>query len=60
MACAQVSVLSGDEATPRKRLVGVKLVFPAEVMADLAQMIAADRPEPGAAFARMSTDAVKQ
>ena len=33
--------------------------FPAEVMADLAQMIAADRPEPEAAFARMSTDAVK-
>jgi hypothetical protein len=29
-----------------------KLVIPAEVMADLAQMIAADRPEPGA-FARL-------
>jgi hypothetical protein len=42
-----VSVLSGDEA----RAVVAKFVFPAEVMADLAQMIAADRPEPGAADA---------
>jgi hypothetical protein len=59
MARARVSVLSGDEATPRKRAVVAKLVFAAEVMADLAQMIGADRPEPEAAFARMSTDAVK-
>jgi hypothetical protein len=48
-----VSVLSGDEA----RAVVAKCVFPAEVMADLVQMIAADRPEPGAAFVRRSTDA---
>jgi hypothetical protein len=33
-----------------------KLVFPAEVMVDLAQMIAADLPQPGA---RMCTDAGK-
>src|SRR5712671_993406 len=30
----------------------------AELMAELAQMIAADRPEPGAAFARLPVDAV--
>ena len=36
-----------------------KLVIPAEIMADLAQMIAADRPEPGAVFARLLDDAVK-
>jgi hypothetical protein len=35
-----------------------KLIVPAELMADLAQMIAADRPEPGAAFARLSVNAV--
>jgi hypothetical protein len=36
-----------------------KLVIPAELMADLAQMIAADRPEPGAVFARLLDHAVK-
>jgi hypothetical protein len=40
------------------RNVVAKLVVPAELMADLAQMIAADRPEPGAAFARLPVDAV--
>lgn len=35
-----------------------KLIVPAELMAELAQMIAADRPEPGAAFARLPVDAV--
>jgi hypothetical protein len=49
----------GRRSNPSQRAVGAKLVFPAEVMADLAQVITADRPEPGAAFARMSTDAVK-
>jgi hypothetical protein len=36
-----------------------KLVVPAEIMADLAQMIAADLTEPGAVFARLPVDAVK-
>jgi hypothetical protein len=40
------------------RAVVAKLVVPAELMAELAQMIAADRPEPGAAFARLPIDAV--
>ncbi|WMT78868.1 hypothetical protein [Bradyrhizobium sp. Ash2021] len=40
------------------RAVVAKLVVPAETMADLAQMIAADRPEPGTAFARLPVDAV--
>jgi hypothetical protein len=40
------------------RNVVAKLVVPAELMADLAQMIAADRPEPGAAFARLPVNAV--
>jgi hypothetical protein len=48
-----------DPSNPSQRAVVAKLVFPAEVMADLAQMIAADRPESGAAFARLPTDAVK-
>jgi hypothetical protein len=41
------------------RAVVAKLVIPAELMADLAQMIAADRPEPGAVFARLLDHAVK-
>jgi hypothetical protein len=40
------------------RAVVAKLVVPAELMAELAQMIAADRPEPGSAFARLPVDAV--
>jgi hypothetical protein len=40
------------------RAVVAKLIVPAEMMADLAQMIAADRPEPGTAFARLPIDAV--
>jgi hypothetical protein len=40
------------------RAVVAKLVVPAELMAEIAQMIAADRPEPGAAFARLPIDAV--
>jgi hypothetical protein len=40
------------------RAVVAKLIVPAELMADLAQMIAADRPEPGAAFAGLPIDAV--
>jgi hypothetical protein len=40
------------------RVVAAKLVIPAELMAEIAQMIAADRPEPGTAFARLPVDAV--
>jgi hypothetical protein len=40
------------------RAVVPKVVVPAELMAELAQMIAADRPEPGTAFARLPIDAV--
>jgi hypothetical protein len=40
------------------RAVVAKLIVPAELMAELAQMIAADRPEPGTAFARLPVDAV--
>lgn len=40
------------------RAVVAKVVVPAELMAELAQMIAADRPEPGTAFARLPIDAV--
>jgi hypothetical protein len=35
-----------------------KLIIPAELMAELAAIIAADRPEPGTAFARLPVDAV--
>jgi hypothetical protein len=44
--------------TQRVYTIVAKLVIPAEMMADLAQMIAADRPEPGAAFARLPINAV--
>ena len=47
----------GDPARPMKAVVA-KLIVPAELMAELAQMIAADRPEPGTAFARLPVDAV--
>jgi hypothetical protein len=47
----------GDPYHPVRAVVA-KLVVPAELMAELAQMIAADRPEPGTAFARLPVDAV--
>jgi hypothetical protein len=34
------------------------VIVPCELMAELAQMLAADRPEPGTAFARLPIDAV--
>jgi hypothetical protein len=40
------------------RAIVAKLIVPAELMADIAQMIAADRPEPGAVFARIPLNAV--
>jgi len=47
----------GDPCRPMRAVVA-KLVVPAELLADLAQMIAADRSEPGAAFARLPINAV--
>jgi hypothetical protein len=58
-SCRRLVFVVSDPCNPSQRPVVAKLVFPAEVMADLAQMIAADRPEPGAAFARLLDDAVK-
>jgi hypothetical protein len=45
---------------PRRpaRAIVAKLIVPAEIMAELAQMIAADRPETVSAFARLPVDAV--
>jgi histidinol-phosphate/aromatic aminotransferase/cobyric acid decarboxylase-like protein len=40
------------------RAIVAKLIVPAEIMAELAQMIAADRPETVSAFARLPVDAV--
>jgi hypothetical protein len=49
-----------DRSCPDRpmRAIVAKLVVPAELMAELAQMIAADRPESGAAFARLPVGAV--
>ena len=57
-SCRRLVFAVSDRDNPSQRCVVAKLVFPAEVMADLAQMIAADRPEPGAAFARLPINAV--
>jgi hypothetical protein len=40
------------------RAIVAKVIVPCELMAELAQMLAADRPEPGTAFARLPIDAV--
>jgi len=42
----------------RERNVVAKLIVPAEIMAELAQMIAADCPEQAAAFALLPVGAV--
>ena len=42
----------------RERNVVAKLIVPAEIMAELAQMIAADCPEQAAAFDLLPVDAV--
>ena len=59
-SCRRLVFTVTDHSDPRgpSRAVVAKLVVPAELMAELAQMIAADRPEPGAAFARLPVDAV--
>ena len=41
------------------RNVVAKLIVPAELMAEIAQMIAADRSEPGTAFARLPIDLLR-
>jgi hypothetical protein len=59
-SCRRLVFTVTDHSDPRGpfRAVVAKLVIPAELMAEIAQMIAADRPEPGAAFARFPLDAV--
>ena len=59
-SCRRLVFAVTDHSAPGRpaRAVVAKLVVPAELMAELAQMIAADRPEPGAAFARLPVDAV--
>src|ERR1700738_2098306 len=59
-SCRRLVFAVTDHGMPGRpaRAVVAKLVVPAELMAELAQMIAADRPEPGAAFARLPIDAV--
>jgi len=49
MRCAASKAVTGGEGGSRRRYLGLKA----------HQMMAADRPEPGAAFARMDIDAVK-
>ena len=56
-SCRRLVFVVNDHSSSGRAIVA-KLVIPAEVMADLAQMIAADRPEPGSAFARLPIDAV--
>jgi len=59
-SCRRLVFVVTDRGNPGRpsRAVVAKLVVPAEVMAELAQAIATDRPEPGTAFARMPADAV--
>ena len=59
-SCRRLVLVVTDHSAGERpvRAVVAKLVFPAEAMADLAQMIAADRPDPGTAFARLPVDAV--
>lgn len=59
-SCRRLVFAVADNNSPGgpMRAVVAKLVVPAELMAELAQMIAADRPEPDAAFARLPVDAV--
>ncbi len=58
-SCRRLVFVVIDQSERRHaRAVVAKLVVSAEVMAVLAQAFAADRPEPGTAFARMPLDAV--
>jgi hypothetical protein len=59
-SCRRLVFAVTDHGMPGRpaRAVVAKLVVPAEIMAELAQMIAADRPEPGAVFVRLPVNAV--
>jgi hypothetical protein len=59
-SCRRLVFAVTDRSDPYRpgRAVVAKLVVPAEIMAELAQMIAADRPEPSAAFARLHVNGV--
>jgi hypothetical protein len=59
-SCRRLVFTVADPGMPGRpvRAIVAKLVVQAELMAELAQMIAADRPEPGAVFARLPVDAV--
>ena len=58
-SCRRLVFCVSDRSDHPAKAVVAKLVFPAEVMADLAQMIAADHAEPGAVFVGLPVDAVK-
>ena len=59
-SCRRLVFAVTDRGDPQRpvRAVVAKLVIPAEQMAELAHMIAADRPEPGAAFVGLPINAV--
>jgi hypothetical protein len=57
-SCRRLVFVVSDRDNPAQHAVVAKLVIPAEMIADLAQKLAADRPEPGAAFARLPINAV--
>jgi hypothetical protein len=59
-SCRRLVFAVSEQHSPggQARAVVAKLVVPAEVMVEIAQKLFADRPEPGAAFARMPLDAV--
>jgi hypothetical protein len=58
-SCRRLVFAVNEQHSPSgPRAVVAKLVVPAEVMVEIAQRLFADRPEPGAAFARMPLDAV--
>jgi hypothetical protein len=59
-SCRRLVFAVSDRNCPHgpTRAIVAKLVVPAELMAEIAQMIAADRPEPDAVFARLPINAV--
>jgi len=59
-SCRRLVFVVNDRGDPGNaaRAIVAKLVIPAELMADLAQVIAADRPEPDTVFLRLPVNAV--
>jgi hypothetical protein len=59
-SCRRLVFTVTDHSAPGSlsRAVVAKLVVPAELMAEIAQMIVADRHEPGAAITHLPFDAV--